>query len=473
MSQSRIRQMLQRLGVTAGLVVGSVLGPVALADSTPIGAGDLLQKLSLRLRGTVPTPAETSLFTARIAAEPDHFQAIYDEQIATYLASPEFHGVAENLHAVWWRLPKGETTRFVADLVMQDRPYWEIFDRDYVYLDGAAALKYAAVDIKVEGVLPSVNGDWRYVRLADDETRFRSVLSDLDVLNRFPDTPTNRNRARANNIFRTFLCESLTPSTPIPDSEPITDVGPTTFDDDQHGSDPDCMGCHYRLDPLARFFDQWRPPFPDSAVTWFDGSQEAKGKLVVRPEGAAPRIGRGTTESELALILKDEPAVHQCVVKRAWDFVFGTGIKLVEADEKRLLQVFDQRASYKDMLAEVLHHPYFWSTDEAPALRFADVKTHFSGCGGSCHKIGGSIQPAFDPQVYPFDADPIKNVALLTQIWGAINHAAGYTPMPRTPRPKLPSESLQQVRDWISVSAQDNTGHETLTDAQIREVFDE
>lgn len=464
--------------IRAASVVGAVslVGVLSLVSSafasTPVAPSVLLQKLSLKLRASVPTAAETAAFEAKLQAAPDRFAAIYAEEIAAYLRSEPFLGVVEMLHTIWWRVPMAESSKLAARIVFDDRPYGELFDRQYVYLDGLKAGPYRRAGIRTEEPLPTVAGDWRAVRLADDETRFRSVLSNLDLLNQFPDTPTNRNRARANHMFRTFLCESLTPTEPVPEFVAEAQaLGGSTEDD--HGTDPDCIGCHWRLDPMARFFDGWRPPFPDSVGTWFDSSQAAAGKAIVRVEDGSYRVHEGASETELARLLFADPRLRSCVAKRAWEFVFGTGVKLPEDVQASLVATFNRRQSYKELLSAVLNHPYFWSTDEAPALRFADVKVHFSGCGGSCHSTNGRVEPKFDPGAYPFATDSAANARVMTRIWGAINHAVGFVAMPRAPRPKLANEALSALRDWIVAGAHDDTGRPTLNDDQIRGVLDE
>lgn len=50
-----------------------------------------------------------------------------------------------------------------------------------------------------------LGGACRRVRLASTKRRFRSVIGELDFLNKFPDTTSNQNRKRSNVIFQTFL----------------------------------------------------------------------------------------------------------------------------------------------------------------------------------------------------------------------------------------------------------------------------
>ena len=53
------------------------------------------------------------------------------------LATPEFRGMVEELHSIWWGLQPGESTRLAGYIVANGHPYSEIFVKDYAYLDGA------------------------------------------------------------------------------------------------------------------------------------------------------------------------------------------------------------------------------------------------------------------------------------------------------------------------------------------------
>jgi hypothetical protein len=443
----------------------------------PLPAHTLLQKLSLKLRGSSPSAEELAAFKEQTEREPGRFPEILAEEVQRYMASPRFRDVVENMHAVWWRLPRRETTYLAGEIVQNDRPYFEIFNKNYLLLDGATARDYIESSIGTEGPLPTVPGDWRKVRLAEDETRFRSILSGIDVLNQFPDTPTNKNRARSNYIFKTFLCETLAPTPPgefTPWETSHEEASAFARLGDEHGTNPDCIGCHYRLDPMARFFDHWRPPLPNKVGTWFDPSQEAKGKAIIRESDGTTRAYEGTAESALALILREDPKVKRCVVNKAWEFVFGTAVKIPEETESQLVAKFESRQNFKELLAAVVQHPYFWSTEEAPPLKFEDVKAAFGSCADvMCHRPDGNTSPKFDPQAYPFRADAEANFRLVKDIWSAINHKSGYSPMPKKPRPKLPPDVLSKIKDWISAGAFDGQSNATLSETQIQEVLDE
>ena len=78
------------------------------------------------------------------------------------------------------------------------------------------------------------------------------ALTDKQFLDRFPTTPTNRNRARAKHALIHFLGIDIESSAERPtDKESLKDTNnPTMYN-------PDCTVCHELLDPVAAAFQNW------------------------------------------------------------------------------------------------------------------------------------------------------------------------------------------------------------------------
>lgn len=430
---------------------------------TPLPAEVILTRMSLKLTGRLPPAAEVQRFKRELQANPQDVEQIISRTINSYMESREFFGAMDRFHAVWFRVPVRESSKLAAHIVMNDRPYFEIFDKDYLFANGEMQATYQNTGASFSGNFPTSNDEWEEVRLTPGEERFRSILSNLDILNRYPDTPTNRNRSRANFIFRTFMCETLSP--------PVKKNPPSHFaNDDDHGTNPDCIGCHYRLDPMARFFDHWRPAVNNS--TWFDSDQIALGKLVLPVAGQPPVSFPGDNETGLARILAAQPLVHSCISSKSWEFIYGVSVEIPEAFKPVLINAFDQRNSFRDAIRTSMLHPYFWSTTTPPPITYASVAPILAACG-SCHTPEKNLGTIFDPAIYPYDQDPGKNVALLAKIYGAINHRDGFYAMPKAPRPKLPTESLGKIRDWVLSGGNDNNGNSTLSSEDIERVIDE
>ena len=146
---------------------------------------------------------------------------------------------------------------------------------------------------------------------------------------------TNYNRRRAAYVLDRFFCDDL---------KPIQAALPAAHAGDQHASDPGCMACHYKLDPMAGFFKD------RGAVGWDFGAQDqiffddlaaANRADYVEAWAAPPGSGRawnigyirsstnlalnsyGESLEDLGRIVQAAPEVKACLVRRAFEFFNG------------------------------------------------------------------------------------------------------------------------------------------------------
>src|SRR5262249_39067975 len=105
------------------------------------------------------------------------------------------------------------------------------------------------------------------VRFAENDARIAGAITPKGFFRRYSTTNLNRSRGRAAALFRIFLWVDLRAVVePKPGEEeellqkafppgfPRGEGHPSFFDEDQHGKDPACMACHYKLDPMGRTF---------------------------------------------------------------------------------------------------------------------------------------------------------------------------------------------------------------------------
>ncbi|MCF8309706.1 MAG: cytochrome c [Bacteroidales bacterium] len=64
----------------------------------------------------------------------------------------------------------------------------------------------------------------------------------------------------------------------------------------------------------------------------------------------------------------------------------------------------------------------------------------------NCNSCHSGVSP--NAGVITDNYEDLKAVAENGQLWGAVNHEPGYTPMPRN-QPKLPECDLKKIRIWI------------------------
>jgi hypothetical protein len=145
---------------------------------------------------------------------------------------------------------------------------------------------------------------------------------------------TNYNRKRAAYILKRYFCDDLNP---VGVEDPKEHTG-----GDAHGTQPSCMACHYKLDPMAGFFRyngfQFRDLFGASNIFFDDGAsmpmeEYTKAWKAPADSGREWNVGYirsankpelntyGSTLSDLHKILREAPEVKRCITKRMFEFL--------------------------------------------------------------------------------------------------------------------------------------------------------
>ena len=140
-------------------------------------------------------------------------------------------------------------------VVRNDRPFTEILTADYTVVNPYSAALYGA---NVEFTDPTDYREFKETRLsiARDGKQLAlphaGVLSSPMFLNRFPTTPTNRNRHRARMVFKLFLATDILRigERPIDPTQSLDYQNPTR-------DDAKCNFCHKQIDPVAGSFQNW------------------------------------------------------------------------------------------------------------------------------------------------------------------------------------------------------------------------
>jgi hypothetical protein len=436
----------------------------AQKEPNPLPAERLVNKISMVTTGRPASKSTIARFYDAVTADPNDFQNLYTQLIDEHLARPEYSTTIEHLHALWWRISFGTVAKHAGYVVATDRSYEEIYVRDYIYADSTIAPVYRQLRARTLTDLPTMPGEVRKVPLSRDELRFRGLFGSPEFLYVYPDTPTNVNRKRSSQVFRIAFCETLSNNSAELNKihallEPL---------DDEHGQNPDCMGCHRRLDPMARFFDHWLPPNLDNYFASYDPTRPSHGKVYLGGTSGMEREYPGSGDGDLGAIVIQQPEFSACVANLAWQYAFGREVALDDGTRSQLVATYERTKRFNSIVKASLLHPYFWSDTVAPELNYSNIGPIFLGCSG-CHARTSGTQ--FDPSTYPFKSDPTANFNLIRRIWGAINHYSGYRPMPDAPRPKLPQESLDTIRTWISHGGQDAAGTKTLSEDQVEEIL--
>lgn len=133
----------------------------------------------------------------------------------------------------------------IAYIVRNNRPYTEVLTADFTMVNPYSAKSY--------GVSPDFEtGEYdEFVPAKLPGIPHAGVLTDPIFMNRFPTTPTNRNRHRSRIVYEIFLATDVQRLGERPvDATKIEGFNPTM-------NDANCTVCHSIIDPLAGSFKNW------------------------------------------------------------------------------------------------------------------------------------------------------------------------------------------------------------------------
>ena len=259
---------------------------------------DLASRLSFFLWGAAPDDELLALAaTDRLSAEGE-----LERQVARMLDDPRAEALGTRFAAMWLRLQdldkvhpdalqfpdfyqqladdmRRETELFFADLVREDRNFFDVLTADYTFLNERLAKHY-----DIDGVSGS---HFRKVEYPDD-TR-RGILGQGSVL-----TLTSHANRTSPVLRGKWIMEVMlgTPPPPPPPDVPELDAVGEAADGrfltvreqmEQHRSNPTCNSCHRMIDPLGLALENfdvtgaWRirdSGMPvDAAGEMYDGTQ--------------------------------------------------------------------------------------------------------------------------------------------------------------------------------------------------------
>ena len=142
-----------------------------------------------------------------------------------------------------------EPLHIIENVLRKGAPFTEILTADYTMVNPYSAMAYG-LPLDELGFEDATNPN-EYVEYSFEEVPQAGVMTTTALLARYPNTPSNRNRARSRYIFEFFLGEDVLQlaSRPI-DLSAVQDTNPTLFD-------PLCNVCHDFIDPVAGVFQNY------------------------------------------------------------------------------------------------------------------------------------------------------------------------------------------------------------------------
>ncbi len=322
--------------------------------------------------------------------------------------------------------------------------------------------------------------DFRADPLNEDFTedpRFAGAITTSRFLARFGNSALNKNRRRAAAIFRIFLCDPM--AAVIPDnSENLESVLDQVFPnkskteqelkselkaggDSLHGTQADCMACHFKLDPAGRTLLK-----TGDAISTVTGSgalsfRRKSGELVNQPVDS---IGA------LAKAISKQPEYLSCQVSHFWNWFVGRDVKMSEQKAKYLFQLFEKSGRRPVALVKALvTSTEFKATAQAstPLKSLAlQAKALLLRCD-TCHNSKNGVKTDWDEAVPSLTQWPIGGTSATTEYWvrtiiaGSLdlNGKAGVRSMPPKTSPWQPSAvDLRIIREWIEAGTPDESG---------------
>lgn len=193
------------------------------------------------------------------------------------------------------------------------------------------------------------------------------LLNDLALLNRYPSTDTNRNRGRANWVFKQFLNIDIEKSTArTTDPEDLADLDNPTL------KNPACTVCHNVIDPVAGAFQNYDNTGHyrgsrgglHSLPTTYTGDRESEyqvGDLWFRdmlPPGFNTEIPeRDNTIQQLAQQITQDRRFAEATIAFWWGAVMSGPMQeapesLSDENYAALLQVYDTQQQFLKELAD-------------------------------------------------------------------------------------------------------------------------
>ncbi|MBC8071078.1 MAG: hypothetical protein IAG13_22325 [Deltaproteobacteria bacterium] len=140
-----------------------------------------------------------------------------------------------------------EPLQLIDWVVRHELPFSEILTANYTLVNPWSARSYGlSMDLFVDPADPQ---EWVPTTFA--EFPHAGLLTTSVFLNRYPTTPTNRNRARSRVLYKFFLATDVLRLAVRPiDAISTDDFNPTLYD-------PNCTVCHDNVDPIAGIFQGW------------------------------------------------------------------------------------------------------------------------------------------------------------------------------------------------------------------------
>jgi hypothetical protein len=326
-------------------------------------------------------------------------------------------------------------------------------------------------------------------KIIDDFTgddRFAGAITTSRFLARYGNTALNKNRRRAAAIFRIFLCDPMAAA--IPDQSDNLDsildqVFPNKGKTEEqlkeelkssgnalHGTQADCMACHYKLDPAGRTLLRVGPLFGTAKNAGALAFKRKTGELVNQPVSSIGDLGK---------TIAKQPEYLSCQVNHFWNWFVGRDVKMTEQRASELYQLFEKNGRRPRPLVKALVTSAEFkakSENSNPLKSLAlQAKAILVRCD-TCHNAKNGVKTEWDEEVPSLTQWPIGGTAATQEYWlrtvvsGSLDLTGktGERSMPPKTSPWQPSVGdLKVLRSWIEAGTPNESGVRTTKEGSL------
>ncbi len=269
------------------------------------GRGELRKNLEAQIKRMLKDPKAEALV--------DNFAGQWLQIRNLAMVSPDhgqFPDFDENLRAAMEK----ETTMFFSAIMREDRSVLEFLNADYTFLNERLANHYGFEGVK---------GDqFRRVSLSGDQRG--GLLTHASILT-ITSNPTRTSPVKRGK----WILENLlgTPPPPPPGNVPelseakeVVLSGTLRQRMEQHRADPNCAGCHARMDPIGFGFENF-----DGIGKW----REKDGSFPIDPSGelVSGEEFKGAAELRELLVSKKKEDFIRCLSEKMLTYALGRGME--------------------------------------------------------------------------------------------------------------------------------------------------
>ena len=319
---------------------------------------------------------------------------------------------------------------------------------------------------------PELNLKSYPISFASNDLRVAGALTTSRFMGRYTTTGVNKNRRRAAAVFKIFLCDPMIPAiasnsdrthefldATFASTYEVTEnqikAGAVASAEARHGSDAQCLSCHYKLDPMGHTFQNIGiaiNPDPSPGALAFKHTQTG-----VLENTHLDGIG------DLGAAITKQPEYVDCQVKWFWKQFIGQDAPLSATKKQELITKFEAVGRRtNDFVAALVTSDDFRKRPVAlSVVTFSQVEPILKRCD-ACHEKEPSI-PTFAKLPIGYTGKWDEHKTWINDINDRLSRPDGARgKMPRDPS-VWSQEDVDLVKKWISQGAPDDQGQSTTT----------